>query len=118
MFGIVLLPPQPVPLFGTVTFGLAVLVRSCFVAGMFLTRSGRADQSRATTPTTCGPAIEVPLKIPYAVSLALIAERFDTPGAEMLGFMRPEPSMVTGPRLLELARAFALLMAPTEKEAA
>ena len=25
---------------------------------------GRADQSRATTPTTCGPAIEVPLRLP------------------------------------------------------
>ena len=52
------------------------------------------------------------------VSLSLIAERFDTPGAEMFGFMRPEPSTVTGPRLLKLARAFALLMAPTENEAA
>ena len=113
-----MLPPQRVGLFGTVTAGLAVLVRSCLVAAMFLTRSGRADHSRATTPTTCGPAIEVPLKFPYAVSLALTDERFDTPGAEMSGFMRSEPSTVTGPRLLKLARAFALLIAPTENEAA
>ena len=35
---------------------------TCFVAAMFLTRSGRADQSSATTPATCGPAIDVPLK--------------------------------------------------------
>ena len=60
----------------------------------------------------------MPLKTEYAVSLLLTDERFETPGAEMFGFMRPEPSMVTGPRLLKLARAFALLMAPTENEAA
>ena len=100
------------------TFGLAVRVSSCLVAAMFLTRSGRPDHSRATTPTTCGPAIDVPLAVVYLASSLLVAERFDTPGAEMFGFMRPEPSMVTGPRLLKLARAFALLMAPTEKEAA
>jgi hypothetical protein len=104
-----LMPPQPVGLFGTVTAGLAVLVRSCLVALTFLTRSGRADHSRATTPTTCGPAIEVPLKFAYEISVALVAERFETPGAEISGFMRPEPSTVTGPRLLKLAREFALL---------
>jgi len=57
-----LMPPQPVPLFGTVMAGLAVLVRRCFVAAISLTRLGRADHSRATTPTTCGPDIDVPLK--------------------------------------------------------
>jgi hypothetical protein len=29
---------------------------------MFLASAGRADQSSATTPTTCGPAIDVPVK--------------------------------------------------------
>jgi hypothetical protein len=43
-----------------VTFVLAVASRSCFVAAMFLTSSGRADQSSATTPTAWGLAIEVP----------------------------------------------------------
>ena len=70
---------------------------------MFLTRSGRADQSSATTPDTCGPAIEVPLKFVYAVSLELTAERTLTPGATTSGFMRFEPSVVTGPRLLNRA---------------
>jgi hypothetical protein len=36
----------------TVTFGFAVAASTCFVAAMFLTSSGRADQSNATTPTT------------------------------------------------------------------
>ena len=46
----------------TVTFGFAVALSNCFVAAMFLARPGRADQRRATTPTTWGPAIDVPLK--------------------------------------------------------
>ena len=36
----------------TVTFGFAVSRAACFVAAMFLTSPGRADQSSATTPTT------------------------------------------------------------------
>ncbi len=54
------IPPhrEPVP---TVMFGFAVMPRSCFVAAMSLTSAGRADQSSATTPTTCGPAIEAPV---------------------------------------------------------
>ena len=59
LLGTTLLPPQPVP--PPATDGLALEVSTCFVAAMFRTRSERADQSRATTPTTCGPAIEVPL---------------------------------------------------------
>ena len=35
----------------TVTFGFAVSLSTCFVAAMFLTSPGRADQSSATTPT-------------------------------------------------------------------
>src|SRR3954463_8027017 len=59
VFGTVLLPPQPEPPFPTA--GFADPVSTCFVAAMFRTRSGRADQSSATTPDTCGPAIDVPL---------------------------------------------------------
>jgi len=55
------MPPHCVPL-ATVTSVSAVLSRSCLVAAMSLERLGNADQSRATTPTTCGPAIAVPLK--------------------------------------------------------
>ena len=32
--------------------------------------------------------------------------------------MRPEPSTVTGPRLLKLIREFVMVVAPTENEAA
>jgi hypothetical protein len=46
----------------TVTFGFAVEASNCFVAAMLRTRLGRADQRRATTPTTWGPAIDVPVK--------------------------------------------------------
>ena len=56
------MPPHCVPLLTVMMVGLAVLVRSAFVAAMSLTRAGRADHSSATTPTTCGPAIEVPLQ--------------------------------------------------------
>jgi hypothetical protein len=56
-------PPQSSP-FAAVTFRLAVLVRISFVAAMFLASSGWADHNRATTPATCGPAIEVPLRKP------------------------------------------------------
>jgi hypothetical protein len=56
------MPPQAVPLLTVMMVGFAVLSRIAFVAAMSLRRAGRADHSRATTPTTCGPAIEVPLK--------------------------------------------------------
>jgi hypothetical protein len=46
----------------TVTSVSAVLSSICLVAAMSLERLGIADQSSATTPTTCGPAIAVPLK--------------------------------------------------------
>ena len=48
----------------TVTFGLAVFCKIVLVAAMSRTNCGRADQSNATTPATCGPAIEVPLELP------------------------------------------------------
>src|SRR5438477_9459414 len=87
----------------TFTFGFAVSWSSAFVAAMFRSRNGRPAQSSATTPTTCGPAIDVPLKLAYAESLELIDERLFTPGAETFGFKRFEPSTVTGPRLLKPA---------------
>ena len=109
-------PPHREPLL-TVTFGFAVMPSSCFVAVMSLTSVGRADQSRATAPTTWGPAIEAPEKNEYAESLPFVADRTLTPGATMSGLMRPEPSIVTGPRLLNPARTLLLLTAPVEKAA-
>ena len=47
----------------TVTAGLAELCRIAFVVAMSRANCGRADQSKATTPTTCGPAIEVPERL-------------------------------------------------------
>jgi hypothetical protein len=47
----------------TVTFGFAVEASSCFVAAMSRARLGRADHRSATTPTTCGPAIDVPVNV-------------------------------------------------------
>ena len=99
-------------------FGFAVMPRSCFVAAMSLTKSGRADQSSATTPTTCGPAIEAPVKIEYAESPLFTEDRTLTPGATMSGLIRPDPSTVTGPRPLKLARASVLCNAPVVNAAA
>jgi hypothetical protein len=88
LFGIEVegVPPQVSGL--TVTPGLAVPVRTVFVAAMSRTSCGLADQRSATTPATCGPAIDVPLKNPYAVSVPLKADRTKTPGAEISGFKR------------------------------
>ena len=111
------MPPHCVPLL-TVTFGSAVPASSCLVAAMSLERLGIADQSRATTPTTCGPAMAVPLKEAYAESLLLTDERTFTPGATRSGLMRFEPSIVTGPRLLNAATELVLpLIAPVVSEA-
>jgi len=55
---------------------------------MLRTSDGRADQSRATTPATCGPAIDVPLMLPKLLSFVRVADRTLTPGAEMFGFKR------------------------------
>ena len=62
--------------------------RSDLVAAMSRTNWGRADQSSATTPTTCGPAIEVPVLLPKVLSLVQMEDRTLTPGAEMFGFSR------------------------------
>jgi hypothetical protein len=47
--------------------------------------------------------MDVPLAVVYALSPALLAERVPVPGALMSGLMRPLPSTVTGPRLLNEA---------------
>ena len=78
------MPPHCVPLL-TVTFGFAVLFRSAFVAAMSRTSAGFACQSRATTPTTCGPAIDVPENDAYAESLEFTDDRFGFPGADDVG---------------------------------
>ena len=95
----------PQLLFG-VMFGFAVEFRRAFVAAMSLLRLGTADQRSATTPTTWGPAIEVPLKFAYAVSLEFVDDRVPVPGATMSGLIRFEPSTVTGPRLLKPTTEF------------
>ena len=117
LFGTWSMPPHCVPLLTVMMVGLAVFDRSAFVAAMSRTSAGRADHSRATTPTTWGPAIEVPLQVfpLYCVSLPFSAEFTLTPGAAMSGLIRLEPSIVTGPRLLKPARAFVpALIAPVE----
>ena len=86
MFGITVdaVPPQVCGL--TVTAGLAVFCRTVRVAAMSLASCGRADQSSATTPATCGAAIDVPERLPYEVSEVRVQERTLTPGAEISGF--------------------------------
>ena len=79
--------------------GSAAPINNCSVRSISPTRLGSADQSSATAPTTCGPAMEVPLFEPYAPPGR--DERMSTPGAAISGFMREEPSAVTGPRLLK-----------------
>ena len=71
---------------------------------------------RATSPATCGAAMLVPDMMPYPPPG--IEERTLTPGAAASGFMRLEPSRVTGPRLLKLARASLEPVAPTLKDSA
>jgi len=47
--------------------------------------------------------MDVPLKLEYELSLALVDERVPVPGALISGLIRPLPSDVTGPRLLKEA---------------
>jgi hypothetical protein len=108
----------PQLLFG-VMFGFAVPLSRALVPAMSLFRAGTACQSSATTPTTCGPAIDVPLEGPYELSLVLVDERVLVPGATMSGLMRLEPSTVTGPRLLKPTTEFVpVVSAPVEYDAA
>src|SRR6476661_9960762 len=97
-------PPHCDPLL-TLMFGLALPLSRASVAAMSRDSAGCACQRSATTPTTCGPAIDVPLQLgpEYCVSLPLREELTLTPGAEISGLRRFEPSTVTGPRLLKPA---------------
>jgi hypothetical protein len=105
-------------LFG-VMLGFAVPFNRALVAAMSRFRLGTACQRSATTPTTWGPAIEVPLAVAYAVSLLFVADRVLVPGATMSGLIRLEPSTVTGPRLLKPTTEVVLVVnAPVEKDAA
>jgi hypothetical protein len=47
--------------------------------------------------------MDVPLRLTYAVSEVLKAERLLVPGAVISGLIRPLPSAITGPRLLKPA---------------
>lgn len=51
-------PPQVCVL----VLGVAVRLIASSVAGILPMSSGFADQSRATKPATCGPAMDVPLQ--------------------------------------------------------
>ena len=100
-------------------FGFAVPLSRALVPAMSLFRAGTACHRSETTPTTCGPAIEVPLAVAYAVSPEFVAERVLVPGATMSGLIRPEPSSVTGPRLLKPTTVvLPVFSAPVEYEAA
>ncbi len=79
------------------------------------TSDGSADHNRASAPTICGPAIDVPLIYVYPPPRWL--ERTLNPGALTSGLSRPEPSTVTGPRLLKLAMVSLLVVAPMENAA-
>ena len=73
------------------------------------------DRTSIAAPETCGVAMEVPLAIVYALSEVLEADRVFVPGALISGFIRPLPSMVTGPRLLKDAMvSVPVFNAPTE----
>src|SRR5215470_7284891 len=62
----------------------------------------------------CGAAMDVPLANAYASSEVFQAERLNTPGAVISGFIRLLPSMVLGPRLLkEEMTSFPVIKAPT-----
>ena len=64
LFGMTLLAMPPQVCAVRRTFGLAVTCRMLFVVATSRANCGLADHSKATTPTTCGPAIEVPLRLP------------------------------------------------------
>ena len=104
LFGTWSTPPHALP-FATETLAFADPFSRFSVASMSRERAGIACQRSATTPTTCGPAIDVPLQScpEYVVSLVFSDDRTFTPGAEISGLMRFEPSSVTGPRLLKPA---------------
>jgi hypothetical protein len=102
--------PQPYTLFGgpaaphrVEEIKKAALSNAVRLALIWCRRLGNAHQSKPIAPAMCGVAMDVPLAVVYALSLALLAERVPVPGAVISGFIRPLPSLVTGPRLLKPA---------------
>lgn len=74
-----------------------------------------AFHNKAMAPEICGVAMDVPLKVPYAVSVLLRDERVFVPGAAISGLIRLLPSEVTGPRLLKPAMlSVPVVSAPIE----
>lgn len=93
----------------------AALFKVVSVASISFCNAGLADHSNATAPEICGVAMEVPLAVVYALSALLSHERVLVPGAVISGFIRPLPSIVTGPRLLKPAIvSVPVFKAPTE----
>src|SRR5262249_20151200 len=74
--------------------GVAVVRRIWVVKAMLPMSLGLADHINATTPATCGAAIDVPVNRPYVLSGR--AERTRTPGAIRSGLARPS---AVGPAL-------------------
>jgi hypothetical protein len=89
---------------------IAVWLSSDSVAATLPLSSGEIDQISATVPATCGDAIEVPLRLPYCVSLPPSEERTLTPGAAMFGLMIPPNA--DGPRDEKPAMAPLMSNAP------
>jgi len=91
------------------------LFKAARLGSIWFCKLGIADQSSAIAPAMCGVAMDVPSANVYALSEALDAERVLVPGAVMSGFIRPLPSIVTGPRLLKEAMvSVPVFSAPTE----
>src|SRR5581483_6409912 len=90
----------------------AVSRKICSVVSILPINLGFADHISATTPTMCGPAIEVPDNAPYVPPGS--AEFTPTPGAAISGLTRPLLSANTGPRLENEARRLLRSIAPTE----
>ena len=102
--------PQPYTLFGgpaaphrVEAMWTAVLFKASRLWVSWCRRLGIADHSKAIAPAMWGVAMDVPLKFAYELSLAFVDERVPVPGATMSGLIRPLPSAVTGPRLLNPA---------------
>jgi hypothetical protein len=114
--------PQPYTLFGgpgspqrAEEIKWAALFKAARLGSIWFCRLGMADQSNAMAPAIWGVAMDVPLAVVYALSLLLLAERVFVPGAVISGFIRPLPSISTGPRLLNPAIvSLPVFKAPTE----
>src|SRR5436190_10477293 len=80
------------------------------MASTFPIRPGLAESIRATMPVIWGAAMLVPETTEYEFVGHEV--RTSSPGATMSGLMRI-PWKLAGPRLLNVARPFSFVMAPT-----